>query len=219
METSNRKRLIIGLLLIIVGSLFLADNLGFDIDFPDFVFIWPAIFYVIALINLLSGNRRSALIMIILGTVFYLQYYGLLDLRTYWPVLLILFGLSFIFRKRVFAGQKAENHENYFDEIAIFGGIEKKFTSQELVGGKVTSIFGGNEIDLRQCKLKEGASIDIFCMFGGVELMLPPDWKANIEATAIFGGFSDSRTNINPDDTQSIRIKGFVMFGGGEIKN
>lgn len=219
MENSNRKRLVIGALLVLVGSIFLADNLGFDIDLPHFVFAWPAIFLAIALINLLSGNRRSALIMTIIAAVFYLQYYGWLDLRTYWPVLLIIFGLSFIFRKRVFSGGAVENTENYFDEVAIFGGIEKKFSSQEFEGGRVTSIFGGNEIDLRQCKLKEGAFISIFCMFGGVELLLPPDWEANVEATAIFGGFSDSRSNIDTSTSQSIRIKGFVMFGGGEIKN
>lgn len=219
MENRNRKRLIIGIILVIVGSVFLADNLGFDIDFPDYIFAWPAIFLAIALVNLLSGNRRSAIIMAIIGGFFYLQYYGWLDLQTYWPVLLILFGLSFIFRRRVFSKTIVEDSRNSFDEIAIFGGIEKKFTSDALEGGKITSIFGGNNIDLRNAKAKDGAIIDVVCVFGGVELLLPADWNVNIEATAIFGGFSDSRSNIDPNASVHVRIKGVTIFGGGEVKS
>ena len=219
MAASNHKRAIIGLLLVIVGSLFLLDNLGFDIDVPYYLFSWPAVFVVLGIINLLSGNRRSSLIFFGLATIFYLHYYDVINLRDVWPVILIIIELSFILRKKSGPKITSESSESYFDEVAIFGGTEKKFVSEKLEGGKVSCIFGGSEIDLRGSKAQDGAVIEIFCMFGGVELMLPDDWKVNMDATAIFGGFSDARKTITDKPSANVHIKGFTMFGGGEIKN
>lgn len=219
MAAPIHKRAIIGLILVILGSLFLLDNLGFDIDIPYYLFSWPAVFVVLGVINLLSGNRRSSLIFFGLATIFYLHYYDVINLRDVWPVILIIIGLSFILRKRSAPRSVSESSENYFDEVAIFGGTERKFVSDNLQGGKITCMFGGSEIDLRGSKAQDGAVIEIFCMFGGTELMLPEDWKIHMDATAIFGGFSDARKNISANPTVTVHIKGFTMFGGGEIKN
>ncbi|WP_420576672.1 LiaF transmembrane domain-containing protein [Ekhidna sp.] len=219
MASSNHKRAIIGIILVILGAIFLLDNLGYDIDIPYYLFSWPAIFVVIGIINLLSGNRRSALIFFGIATIFYLHYYDVINLRDVWPVILIIIGLSFIFRKTSVARKVGEVSDNFIDEVAIFGGTERKFISDNLQGGKITSIFGGSEIDFRGSKAQDGAVIEIFCMFGGVELMVPEDWKINMDATAIFGGFSDSRKKISDTPTATVHIKGFTMFGGGEIKS
>lgn len=218
MDSSSRKRAIIGILLVVVGTLFLLDNLGFNIDLPWYLFRWPVVFIIIGLINLLSGNPRPALIFFAIGTAFYLHVFHIVRIGEIWPVILIIIGLSFIFRQR--SSKRAnETDLDTFDELAIFGGTEKKFTSQNLKGGKISCLFGGSEIDLRESKPEDGAVIEIFCMFGGVELSVPQDWKVNLDATAIFGGFSDERKSANSDAPATVHIKGFVMFGGGEIKN
>lgn len=219
MTSSSHKRAIIGIIFVIIGSIFLLDNLGFDIEIPYYLFSWPAILVVLGIVNLLSGNSRAAFILIGLGTIFYLNHFNIIEIRTFWPVILIVIGLSFILRKKVRPKHITEADDNFFDEVAIFGGTEKKYISDNLQGGKVTNIFGGSEIDLRGSKAQDGAVIEIFCMFGGVELMLPEDWKVNMGTTAIFGGLSDSRKSISSNATTTVHIKGFVMFGGGEIKN
>ena len=218
MDSSNRKRAIIGILLVAVGLIFLLDNLGFDINFPRHLLRWPMVFVAIGIVNLVSGNLRPALVFFALGTVFYLQYFDLIEIREIWPVILIIVGISFLLRRKQ-ATIREGTEQDTFDEVAIFGGIEKKFVSQKLKGGKVTSLFGGSEIDLRGSKPVEGAVVEVFCMFGGVEIMVPEDWKVNMQATAIFGGFSDERKSTTPDPSATIHIKGFVMFGGGELRN
>ena len=219
MAAPNHKRAIIGFILIFIGAIFLLDNLGFDIDIPYYLFSWPAIFVVIGVINLLSGNGRTALIFFGLATIFYLHHYHIVRLGEIWPVILIFIGLSFIFRKKINPRKASESNENYFDEVAVFGGTERKILSEKLQGGKITCVFGGSEIDLRGSKAQDGAVIEIFCMFGGVELMVPEDWKVNMDATAIFGGFSDARKNVTNEGAATVHIKGFTMFGGGELKN
>jgi len=218
MDSSGRKRAIIGTLLVVVGFIFLLDNLGFDIEIPRHVFRWPMIFVAIGIVNLLSGNMRPAIIFLSLGTIFYLHYFKLLDISELWPVIIIIIGLTFLLRRKS-APKAALNEQDAFDEIAIFGGGEKKYTSQNLKGGKVTCVFGGLEIDLRGAKIPEGAVVEIFCMFGGVEIMVPENWKVNLNTTAIFGGFSDERKNISNDPTTTLNVRGFVMFGGGNLTN
>ncbi|NQZ76579.1 MAG: hypothetical protein HRT61_10800 [Ekhidna sp.] len=219
MASSNKKSAIVGVILVIIGAVFLLDNLGFDIEIPYYLFSWPAVFVILGIMNLLSGSIRASLIFFGLATVFYLHYYDVVRIGEIWPAVLILIGLSFILRRRSEPKGANESEEDYFDEVAIFGGVEKKFITSGLQGGKATSIFGGTEIDLRNSNAEDGAVIEVFCMFGGVELMVPEDWKVQMNATAIFGGFTDSRTNISREPTATVYIKGFVMFGGGEIKS
>ena len=219
MSSPNSKRAIIGIILIALGTIFLLDNMGYDMYLPYYLFSWPAVFVVLGVINLLSGNSRSSLIFFGLATIFYLHHYNVVRIGEIWPVVLIIIGLSFIFRRRGQARNISESNDDIIDEVAVFGGTEKKFVSEKFQGGKITCLFGGSEIDLRGSKAQDGAVIEVFCMFGGVELTLPEDWKVNMNATAIFGGFSDARKNVSETPSATVHIKGFTMFGGGELKN
>lgn len=218
MESSNRKRALLGIILVIIGTFFLLDNLGYGIDLPWYVFRWPMVLILIGVINLAIGNLRGALILIGLGAVFYLDIFDVLSIGQLWPVILILVGLGFLLRKGRMS-VPAESAEDYIDEVTILSGSEKLLKSDDFQGGKITSLFGGSKIDLRGSKIKDTASIDIFCMFGGIEIQVPADWKVNTNATAILGGFSDERKNIAEPSNGTLIIKGFVMFGGAVLKN
>jgi predicted membrane protein len=112
---------------------------------------------------------------------------------------------------------------NFFDDFVIFGGREIVVNSQSLIGGKVTSIFGGSEYDLRNVTLSEnGAVIDCVSIFGGAGFKIPPDWTVKNEVTTIFGAFTDKRGSILPDFQnleKTLILRGFTAFGGIEIKN
>lgn len=218
MKSSIHSRAILGIILIVIGSIFLLDNLGYEIELPWFLFRWPIVFIIIGMVNLLSGKKQPAFIFFGIGVLFYLEVFDVLRFRDVWPIGLIIIGLVFIFRKRS-SDSKSTNENADFDETAILGGVDKQFTSQDLKGGKLTSLLGGCKIDLRYAQIKESATIDIFCMFGGVEVMVPANWKVNVDATVILGGFSDKRTNIDTDEIATLNIHGFVMFGGGELKS
>jgi len=116
----------------------------------------------------------------------------------------------------------AYSDTDYIDEVAIFGGGEKIITSNNFRGGKVTALFGGVDLVLHHAQLAQGThQLEVFAMFGGWTLRIPPHWQVKSEVVAIFGGVSDKRY-IGPDtvkdNTRQLVIKGFVMFGGGEIK-
>jgi hypothetical protein len=113
---------------------------------------------------------------------------------------------------------------DYFDDFVVFGGREVFINSQNFYGGKITTIFGGAEYDLRNTHLStNGAVIDSVSVFGGCGFKVPPEWTVKNEVTAVFGGFSDKRgaapRYINPDPSKTLIIKGFTAFGGVEIKH
>lgn len=215
---SSNKRALTGLVLVLVGTLLLLDNLGLAFDLPRYLFTWPLILVAIGLVNAFSGNFRAATILLGLGVLFYLDRYDFIDIKTLWPLFLIVAGLAYLLKNRE-RTRKSEENNDFIDEVSIFSGTEKKYTSDKLKGGKITSIFGGSEIDLRGSKAEHGAVIEVFTLFGGCDIYVPSDWKLDVDTVAIFGGFADSRSNINPASTATVRIKGFTMFGGGEVKN
>ena len=43
--------------------------------------------------------------------------------------------------------------EDYIDEVSIFGGTKKKISAQNFKGGKITTVFGGSEINFLDTQL------------------------------------------------------------------
>ena len=156
---SNRNRAILGIILVIIGAIFLLDNLGFDIELPWYIFRWPIVFIIIGIINLASRNIRPAFLFFGLGALFYLHEFHVLHIADFWPIILIIIGITFILKKGRPIIRSEENKNDFFDEVAIFGGTDKKFTSENLIGGKITSVFGGSKIDLRNSQIQSEASM------------------------------------------------------------
>jgi len=105
----------------------------------------------------------------------------------------------------------------------LFSGIRQKLETQDFVGGKVTSIFGGAEIDLRSVGTKrEEVSIKAEAVFGGIEIWVPAHWKTIVRGSAVFGGFEDKTFPAAPGanaNAPRLIVTGAAVFGGVVIKN
>lgn len=218
-----------GLILVFLGGFWLLDNLDIvPYYIPDYFISWKTFLIVLGAYFIFGRKKpEPGIIMIAVGTVFLLQDLDLFRVRdiwhVFWPLAIIAVGVSLILRRR--GGQSTDqikDSSDYIDDTAVFGGGERKIDSQSFKGGKITAIFGGSEIDFRSANLAEGKNIlDIFVLFGGTDIKVPPDWTVEVDVTAIFGGFSDNRSSalkVVPDKSKVLRVKGFVMFGGGDIK-
>ena len=228
---SNRNlgRAIVGIVLILIGIAFIGRTFDF---FPNrimhHIFSWQMILIVLGIIFISTrDNKTTGFILLIIGLVFLIpdMFYIPYSVRhLFWPSLLIIIGLVIILRSSsVRRHDQNERSSDYIDDIAIFGGGEKVITSDNFKGGKITAIFGGSKIDLTKAQLAPGKNIiDVFCLFGGTTLIIPENWNIKSEVIAVLGGFSDKRsmrTEIVTDIGKELVIRGFVMFGGGDIKN
>ncbi|TRX62671.1 hypothetical protein FNH22_00830 [Fulvivirga sp. M361] len=227
---TSDKRIWLGGLFILIGSVWLLDNLDIiPYYYSRYLFNWKT--FLIALGTYFIFGRKKpepGIIMIAIGGVFLLEEFYYFDfrdiLRVFWPVVIIVIGVSLILRRNKKSKWDAEkkNDLDYIDDFAIFGGRERVVDSQNFKGGKITALFGGSEISLTNAQLAEGVNeLDVFVMFGGTEIRVPADWSVRVEVFSILGGFTDKRKSsvqVVPNPDKVLIVKGFVMFGGGEVK-
>jgi predicted membrane protein len=229
----NDRRLWLGVGIILLGLVLLGDNLNFlSYDLKRYVFTWEVFLIFLGLVFIFGrGKRSSGIIMLVIGSAFYMKnVLNMIDFnfwQVFWPAILILAGVMIIFRhyfdrnpeKKTILGD-----EHSIDEVALFGGGDRMITSQQFQGGKVTTIFGGLNYNMLKAKLAPGENcIDVFCLFGGMKLIVPEGWTIKIRVMSLFGGFSDKHrykiSEPSNDQASQLIIKGTVIFGGGEIKS
>lgn len=113
--------------------------------------------------------------------------------------------------------------DEILDVVAVFGAVKKYIYSKNFRGGEIVSVFGGAEVNLMQAGLTQPqVIIESVQVFGGAKLIVPADWVIHNEAVAVFGGIEDKRPQMGITISQPQKvliIKGFVLFGGIEIKS
>lgn len=226
--TLKRKTIMFGILVITFGVFWLLSN--FEMLSPvvrDSVFSWQALVIAIGLINLVNGHARFFGLMLILFGSFFLAT-EVCDLpvtfrQAFWPSLIILLGLVVIFGSRRIFRRKVSivsDGEDFFEEVNIFGGRERKFVTTNFKGGKSVSIFGGSVLDLTKCDLAPGQQeMEFVTIFGGSKIIVPRDWNVKSEVVSILGGYSDKRNVDLVNEEKVLVIKGVAIFGGGELMN
>ena len=72
---------------------------------------------------------------------------------------------------------------------------------------------------MRGTNISDGeAYVELTAMFGGINLLVPQDWKVEVTGIPIFGGWENKTIlNTNPD-APVLKVKCFVAFGGIEVK-
>jgi hypothetical protein len=112
---------------------------------------------------------------------------------------------------------------NYLHAECVFSGVRQKLETQDFIGGRVTSIFGGAEIDLRSIGTKrEEVSIKAEAVFGGIEIWVPAHWQTIVRGSGVFGAFEDKTFPAAPGSNANaprLIITGAAVFGGVVIKN
>ena len=217
-------QLIMGLLVILVGVLFTLDNFGV-IEGRDYLQYWPV--GLVAAGGLKLSQSRggagtvAALLLIGAGLWLLLESAGvvtvpLLDL---WPLLLVLFGASLVWQGLRGRRQRDADNSSTISGMAVLGGIHRGNNSRAFRGGDLTAILGGCEIDLRQAAIDGEAVLEVFALWGGIEIRVPETWSISGRIVPILGGFED-KTRPSPGATaHRLVLRGFAIMGGIEVKN
>lgn len=85
---------------------------------------------------------------------------------------------------------------------------------------KVFAFMGGAELDLREAKFAPGVTeIDVACVMGGIEILVPRGVRVEVLGGAFMGGFvADAGDAGALDPAQPVlRVSGFVVMGGVDV--
>jgi Domain of unknown function (DUF1707)/Cell wall-active antibiotics response 4TMS YvqF len=104
--------------------------------------------------------------------------------------------------------------------VAIFAGASRKHAWRVRKHTSILTVFGGAELDLTQATFESrDVEINVFCLFGGIELTVPPGTDVDNQVMAVLGGIEVGKLAAPDPSAPRITVKGFVGFGGVEIKN
>ena len=213
----NKRNIFWGVLLILVGILFLGRNMDWW-DFSVFFRGWWTLFLIVP--SIISIFRRESMgtsfLILVLGILLLLASQKVIEWSTIWkvfvPVIIIVVGLSIIFGNRKVRSKKIK--PNAKEYVAIFSGVDEVINKIES-DFKITSVFGGVELDMRDVKLEEDLIIDCFTLFGGIDIRLPKDVKVEVNGLPIFGGVENKYRNH--DATVTVYINHTTIFGGVDL--
>ena len=228
------KASILGLLVIVAGLLLLARNTGYlNYSVSRIIFSWEMLLIAIGVVNIFwRQSIWSGIILIGVGSFFLMVNFYHMPFSTwqlFLPALIILVGLKMIFgtsrighrmfKEPIF--RQTVGNEDFFEDIAIFGGGERKIVTPHFKGGRMVAMFGGSKVDLTHCDIAPGdrPMVEVVSIFGGSGLLVPSDWNVKTEVFNIFGGYVDKRIASQVDYNKTLTIKGITLFGGGEVKS
>ena len=219
-------RLLFGVLVVALGILFTLDNLEL-VHAEHYLRFWPVALILIGLTHLLppsdAGRRVWGVVWIFAGTWLTLETLDVVrvSLWAFWPLLLVLLGATIIWRAMSPRGgpAAATETENTVKATAVMSGVVRALASPDFRGGDLTAVMGGCEVDLRRSTIVLGeAVIDVFAMWGGIELRVPESWVVINQVVPILGGVDQKARALNPDGPRLI-VRGTVVMGGVDISN
>lgn len=216
-------RLVLGLFIAGLGVVLFLEQFGVDLD--PLLRWWPAALVLLGAIKASQRQGRTfGVVLTVIGTLLLLDSLDLVrvgDLDRLWPlfviavgVLLVAGGLRTRRRRAAAAGDDAAT----FHALAVMGGVRRQITSREFVGGDASAVMGACEIDLRHAEMAgDQAEIEVFAMWGGVELAVPDHWRVEVRGMPVMGALEDTTRPRTEDASRLLIVRGMALMGGVEI--
>lgn len=113
-----------------------------------------------------------------------------------------------------------DNHEKDSKEcISAFGSKTIDYSGVEITVANIAAVFGGTKYNLTHAKIKDGSQVNLMCAFRGADIIVPKNINVKVNTFCLFCGISDKRIIKKSDeDTITLNINGFCIFGGADIK-
>ena len=223
--------LVFGLVIIIVGVLFTLDNLDIA-EADNYLRFWPAGLIAVGAAKLLEPRRTSAGILggsvfLLAGSWLLLDNLGYIEVNFFeyfWPLILVMAGGLIVWhglqgRPRGPRAEGAPDEGATVSAVAILSGVSRGNNSSAFRGGELTAFMGGCEIDLRQAAIHGEAVLDVFAMWGGIDIKVPENWTVISKVTPLLGGFEDHTRPPQTAEAHRLIVRGVVVMGGIDIKN
>jgi hypothetical protein len=230
-------RLVVGLCVMAFGLIFTLDSLGM-VDAERFVNWWPLVLIAVGLVRILqpagAPGRGFGWVLALLGGALLLDTLDLWDLDWGLVFPLVMVAIGGVMVSRAVLGRRAPPAAavgggeagvpgagaSSVSAFALFGTVVRRPTTRSFRGGDLGAVFGACDLDLRGAELApEGAVLEVFALFGGIDVRVPPGWAIEVTGTPILGAFEDNSGAGGAADGPRLTVQGLAIFGGVEVKS
>jgi hypothetical protein len=103
--------------------------------------------------------------------------------------------------------------------IAIMSGTERKGEWVVPPTFNTFALMGGVEIDLTQARFEDReTTIQAFALMGGIDITVPDDITVHVTGVGFMGAFEDHARVVGPPGAPVVKITGFAMWAGVDVK-
>jgi hypothetical protein len=219
-----KGRMTLGLVFIALGLILTLDQAGI-LDIRGIGRWWPLLLIGVGVVKvrqpLQDGQRAAGVGFLFLGGFFLLV--NVLSWGRAWPLGVVLVGVLLLwqaFDRSPATGPK-ESESPVISELAVMGGLKRGIRALGLQGGYITAVMGGVELDLRRSKIGASpAHVDVFALWGGIELKVPSEWSVEGRVVPFMGGFENTAQPVSDSiDPPRLVVRGHAVMGYIEITN
>ena len=219
-RSASLVKLILGIFFTVAGLLLAADNL--DLIVADvYLRYWPSVLIIIgALKAAMPGTRWFGVVLLLVGVWLLGDNLRLfrLNIRDLWPLILIGMGLLMVGRAVGIVPGVRMSEFSRSDSAAILSERKVVNTSPDFRGAGITAIMGNYELDLTGADISSGpAVIDVFTIWGGIQIFVPDNWEVVGEVTPFMAGFEVKMRNV-ADPKRRLIVRGIAWMAGVEVK-
>ena len=214
MKIKLSTNIIIGILLVVaaigyIGNVF--EVWHFTLFFPG----WWTLFLIIPAVIAIAadGFHTSWAVLLGVGILLLINRLGILPSwlsKLTIPAVILAVGFLVIFR-----GKESGASPFY---LAIFSGRTPNYNGKEFTGATCLATFGGVDLKLKEAKIKDGAVINAFAVFGGVDVILPPEVNVETTCVPLFGGLSEPKNRTYDASYPTVKVNAIAVFGGVDVK-
>jgi predicted membrane protein len=219
------SHVIFGLVLVLVGVAFTLDKLDI-VEARRILAYWPVGLIAIGLAKLSQAGRAhggafGGVLFVVAGSWLLLDNLHLIDVNLlgFWPILLVIGGAVLLWQGLHPPRERSGRADASVNAVAVLSGVSRGSNSQTFRGGELTAFMGGCEIDLRQAAIHGEAVIEVFAVWGGIQIRVPENWTVVGRVTPLMGGFDDTTRAPRDATAHTLVIRGLVLMGGIEVKN
>lgn len=210
-----------GVLLIFLGLVFLGSNL-WDYNAAQLMRnILPTLLIIFG-VWIFKFYRHAVILSVMLvlfGLLWSLGNLGVLNISIFslWPILLVGLGVNVLLQKNSNSGVSDDTES--LTDTTMFAGSKKVITSSNFKTAKLTTLFGGSELDLSEIKVKGDIEVEAVVLCGELKLRVPNNTEIVNNVSKIAAEVKDQRSSHqkSAEAKNKVTVNGVVTMGSLEI--
>lgn len=209
----------IGVILIVVGGLLLADNLGWLDAAVLFREWWPVLLILAGISWFVGGSRGMGTAAVLIGGLLLANAHELVDAdigSLVFPSLLVLLGIMLLNASaKVRTARGADGVPLRFADTGLAGG-DRSWAAGDLAA---TAVFGDTRLVVSDGDVGlERATVTALSVFGDVKVDVPAGWRVENHTTAIFGDVGIPQDQPTYAEAPVVELHGLVLFGDANVR-